>query len=205
MVLTGRCFRQDNLFTAFRLLWKSFPVGAEWETALTAATYGVPKDSQVPHLNTKRGELQEVFTREPSGLLPLGSLPGLFPADQRFELLALLLFSHSMVSDFATPWTAARQASLSFTISGNLLKPLSIESVIPSSHLSLCQPLLLLPSIFSSIWIFFNESALRIRWPKYWSFSFTLPMNIGALLPTEKSWALPPQEAHSLALIWNKL
>ena len=77
---------------------------------------------------------------------------------------------------------------------GNMLKLLSIESVIPSNHLILWWPLLLLPSIFSSIRIFFNESALHIRWPKYWSFSFILPMNIGALLPTEKSWALPPQE-----------
>ena len=71
---------------------------------------------------------------------------------------------------------------------------LATESVIRSSHLILCRPLLLLPSIFSSIRIFFNESALHIRWPKYWSFSFIFPMNIGARLPTEKSWALAPQE-----------
>ena len=72
---------------------------------------------------------------------------------------------------FATPWTAAYQASLSITNSRSLLKLMSIESVMPSTHLILCRPLLLLPSIFPSIRIFSNESALRIRWPKYWSFS----------------------------------
>ena len=75
---------------------------------------------------------------------------------------------------FATPWTAARQASLSITSSWSLLKPVSIESVMPSNHLILCHPLLLLPSIFPSINVFSNESALRIRWPKYWSFSFNI-------------------------------
>ena len=74
---------------------------------------------------------------------------------------------------FATPWTEACQASLSFTISKNLLKLKSIESVMPSNHLTLCHPLLLLPSIFSSIRVFPNESAFHIRWPKYWSFSFS--------------------------------
>ena len=73
-----------------------------------------------------------------------------------------------------TPWTAARQASLSFTISRSLLKLKSIESVMPSNHLIFCRPLLLLPSIFPSIRIFSNESALHIRWPKYWSFSFSI-------------------------------
>ena len=80
----------------------------------------------------------------------------------------------SRVRLFATPWTAARQASLSFTISWSLLKLMSIESVLPSNHLILCCPLLLLPSIFSSIRVFSNESTLCIRWPKYWSFSFNL-------------------------------
>ena len=72
------------------------------------------------------------------------------------------------------PWTAARQASLSITNSRNLLKRMSIESVMPSNHLILCCPLLLLPSIFPSIRVFSNESALHIRWPKYWSFSFNI-------------------------------
>ena len=74
---------------------------------------------------------------------------------------------------FVTAGTAARQASLSFTVSRSLLKLVSVESVMPSSHLILCRPLLL-PSIFPSIRVFSNESALRIRWPKYWSFSFSI-------------------------------
>ena len=75
---------------------------------------------------------------------------------------------------FATPWTGAHQASLSFTIFHSLLKLMSIESVMPSNHLVLCRPLLLLPSIFPSIRVFSNESALHIRWPKCWSFSFSI-------------------------------
>ena len=75
---------------------------------------------------------------------------------------------------FVTPWTAAHQASLSITDSWSLLKLLSKESVIPSSHLILCRPLLLPPSIFPNIRVFSNESVLRIRWPKYWSFSFNI-------------------------------
>ena len=80
----------------------------------------------------------------------------------------------SHVQLFATPWTAARQASLSITNSWNSLKPTSIVSVMPSSHLILRCPLLLLPLIFPSIRVFSNESALCIRWPKYWSFSFNI-------------------------------
>ena len=80
-------------------------------------------------------------------------------------------FSCSVVSDSATPWTVARQASRSFTVSRHLLKLMSIESVMPSNHLILCCLLLLLPSIFPSIRVFSNESVLHIRWPKYWSFS----------------------------------
>ena len=79
----------------------------------------------------------------------------------------------SHVQFLETPWTAAYQASLSFTISQSLLKLMSIESVMPSNHLMLCCPLLLLPSIFPSIKVFSNESALHIRWPKYWSFSIS--------------------------------
>ena len=80
------------------------------------------------------------------------------------------------MSDSETPWTAARQASLSITNSQSLLKLLSIQSGRPSSHLTaiLCHPLLLPPSIFPSIRVFSNESVLRIRWPKYWSFSFSI-------------------------------
>ena len=86
----------------------------------------------------------------------------------------MLLFSHSVVSNSATPWTAAHQASLFFTISQSWIKLMSIELVMPSNHLILCHPLLLLPSIFPSIWVFSNELALRIRWPKYWSFSISI-------------------------------
>ena len=75
---------------------------------------------------------------------------------------------------FATPWRAACQDSLSFTTSQSLLKLMSIESVMPSDHLILCQPLLLLPSVFHSIKVFPSELTFRIRWPKYWSFSFSL-------------------------------
>ena len=82
--------------------------------------------------------------------------------------------SLSRVLLFVTPWTAAHQASLSFTVSWNLLKLMSIELVMPFNHLILCRPLLLLPSVFPSIRVFSNESVLHIRWPKYWSFSFSI-------------------------------
>ena len=81
-------------------------------------------------------------------------------------------FSH--VQLFATPWTAAHQASLSITNFWSLLKLMSIESVMPSNHLILCHPLLLQPSIFPTIGVFSKESVLCIRWPKYWSFSFSI-------------------------------
>ena len=84
----------------------------------------------------------------------------------------LSLFIHCQVWFFAAPWTAAHQSSLSFTISQSLLKPMSIKSVMPSNHLTLCRPLLLLPSIFPRI--FSHELTLHIRWPKYWSFSFSI-------------------------------
>ena len=80
---------------------------------------------------------------------------------------------------FVTPWTEARQAFLSFTISWSLLKLMSIESVMPSNHLILSCPLLLLPSIFPSISVFSNESVLCIRWPEYWSFSFSISSSNG--------------------------
>ena len=82
--------------------------------------------------------------------------------------------SLSRVQLFATPWTPAHQASLSITNSRSLHKLLSIELVMPSNHLILCAPFLLLPSIFPSIKVFSNESTLRMRWPKYWSFSFNI-------------------------------
>ena len=87
-----------------------------------------------------------------------------------FSLVQLL----SRVRLFVIPWTAAHQASLSITNSQSFLKLMSIESAMPSNHLILCSPLLLLPSVFPSIRVFSNESALHIRWPKYWSFSFSI-------------------------------
>ena len=96
----------------------------------------------------------------------------------------------SLVQLFASPWTAACQASLSITSSQSLLKLMSIESVMPSNHLILCHPLLLLLSIFPSIRVFSNESVLCIRWPKYWSFSFNIsPSNeyLG-LIPFRMDW-----------------
>ena len=86
--------------------------------------------------------------------------------------------SLSRVWLFVTPWTAARQASLSITNSQSLPKPMSIELLMPSNHLILCRPLLLLPSIFPSITVFSNESALHIRWQKYWSFSFSISPSV---------------------------
>ena len=97
--------------------------------------------------------------------LILSTLAG---SEQEISSVQLL----TSVQLFETPWTAARQASLSITSSRSLPKPMSIESVMSSNHLILCRPLLLSPSIFPSIRVFSNESALHIRWPKYWNFSF---------------------------------
>ena len=92
-----------------------------------------------------------------------------------FLQLSSVQFSHSVVpNSFSTPWTAAYQASLSITNSQSLLRLMSIELVMPYNHLILCHPLFLLPSIFPSIRILSNESALRIRWPEYWSFNFSI-------------------------------
>ena len=99
------------------------------------------------------------------------SVMGLIPAaEETFSSVQSL----SRVQLFSIPWPAAHQASLSITNSQSPPKPMSIESVKPSNHLILCRPLLLLPSIFPSIRVFSSESALHIRWPKYWSFSFNI-------------------------------
>ena len=96
-------------------------------------------------------------------------------AVQKCQMLAASVFSSVAQSCyFVTPWTAARKASLSITNSQSPPKPMSIESMMPSNHLILCHPLLLLPSNFPSIRVFSNESTLRMRWPKYWSFSFSI-------------------------------
>ena len=85
--------------------------------------------------------------------------------------------SLSGAQPFVTPWTTAHQASPSFTVSQSLLKLISVELMMPSNHLILCRPLLLLPSVFPSIRVFSNESALRIRWPKDWNFSFSISLS----------------------------
>ena len=103
-------------------------------------------------------------------------------------MAGLVIQSFSRVQLFATPWTAARQASLSFTISQSLLKLMSIESVMPSNHLILCRPLLLLPSTFSSIRVFSNELALHIRWPNYWSFSISPSIKHSGLISFRIDW-----------------
>ena len=93
------------------------------------------------------------------------------------QLCLLALSSVQLLSCvwlFETPWTATHQASLSITNSWSLLKFMCVESVMPSNHLIICRPLLLLPAIFPSIRVFSNKSVLRIRWPKYWSFSFSI-------------------------------
>ena len=99
-------------------------------------------------------------------------------------------FSHSVVPDSATSWTAAHQASLSITNSQSLLKHMSIESVMPSNHLILCCLFLFPPLIFPNIGVFSNESVLHIRWPKYWSFSFSIrPSNeYSRLTPFRIDW-----------------
>ena len=89
---------------------------------------------------------------------------------------------------FVTPWSAARQASLSISNSQSLLRLMSIESMMPSSHLILCHPLLLLPSIFPSLGVFSSESVLHIRWPKYWSFSISLCNECSGLISFRIDW-----------------
>ena len=94
----------------------------------------------------------------------------------------------SRVRLFATPWTTARQGSLSITNCQSLPKLMSIESVMPSSHLILCRPLLLPPSILPNIRVFSNESVLRIRWPKYWSFRFSISPSNSGLISFRMDW-----------------
>ena len=113
----------------------------------------------------------------------------------RFEIthtLSVSVQSLSHVSLFATPWTAARQASLSITNSWSLLRLMSIESVMPCNHLILCSPLLLPPSVFPSIRVFSNKSVLHIKWPKYWCFSFSItPSNAYSGLISFRKFGFP--------------
>ena len=122
----------------------------------------------VPHQRSNPGPLHwehRVLTTGPPGKSP-------FSPSFTFIYVVVQLLSH--VQLFETPCTAALQSSLSFTMSQSFLKLTSTESVMPPNHLILCQPLLLLPSIFPSIRLFSDESTLRMRWPKYWSFSFSI-------------------------------
>ena len=96
------------------------------------------------------------------------------PTISAFFVVVVVVQSLSHIHLFAIPWTTTHRASLSFTISQSWLKLMSTELVMPSNHLILCHPLLLLPSNFLSIRVFSNESVLPIRWPKYWSFSFSI-------------------------------
>ena len=117
---------------------------------------------------------------------------------------------------FATPWTAAHQASLSFTISQTILKLMSIESVMPSNHLILCQPLLLLPSIFPSVRVFLSELGLPIRYPKYWSFSFSISFSneYAGLISYSIDWfdllavqgthrSIPQHHSSKASILWH--
>ena len=123
--------------------------------------------------------------------------------------LSSVQFSHSVMSDSASPWMAAHQASPSITNSRSLFKLMSIESVMPFNHLILCRPLLLLPSIFPSIRVFSIESVLRIKWPNYWSFSFSIsPSNeYSGLTSFQIDW-FDLLEVQLISLvshcIWNK-
>ena len=107
-------------------------------------------------------------------------------------------FSLSVVSDTATPWTAALQVSLSITSSQSFHKLMSIQSVMPSNHLILCRPYLFLPSIFPSIRVFSSESALPIRWSKYWSFSFSPSIKYSGLISFRIDW-------FDLLAVWGTL
>ena len=116
---------------------------------------------------------------------PGSSVHGIFQARILVSQSVQLL---SCVQLFVTPWTAACQAALSITNSRSLLQLMSIESVMPSNHLILCHPLLLLPSIFPNIRVFSNESALHIRWPKYWSFSISPSNEYSGLISFRIDW-----------------
>ena len=105
------------------------------------------------------------------------------PVMRSFKIYCVSVQLLSCVQLFATPCTAARQASLSITNSQSLIKLMSIESVMLSNHLILCHPSLFLPSVFPSIRVFSNESVLRIRWPTYWSFSFRISPSDGYIFP----------------------
>ena len=149
----------------------------EWVAIPFSRGSSQPRDwTQVSSsLDTKgRKETVSIFLMFSSAIHMVPSLPTLEVCSPNFISFSSVQFSRSVVSDSATPWIAARQASLSIAYSRSLLKLMPIESVMPSSHLILCHPLLLLPPTPPSIRVFSNESTLRMRWPKYWSFSLSI-------------------------------
>ena len=128
--------------------------------------------------------------------------------------LFVVIQSLSSVQFFVTPWTAAHQTSLSITISQSLLKLMSIESVMPSNHLILCHPFLLLPSIFPGTRVFSNELALCTRWPKYWSFSISPSNEYSGLISFSIDWfdllavqgtlkSLPQHHSSEASIPWH--
>ena len=147
-----------------------------WHTQKGKKTYFVKTKIEEKN-HTILGELQSInFVWSISYIFwnGVGKFQGRANCSLIWHSLLLLFFNFSVMSYFWTPWTEACQASLSFTISQSSLRLISIELMMPSNHLILCCSLLLLPSIFSSIRILSNESDLHIRWPKYWSFSFSI-------------------------------
>ena len=127
----------------------------------------------------------------------------IFNTISAFHLQFSSVQSLSRVRLFATPWSTARQASLSITNSRSSLRLMSIESVMPSSHLILCRPLLLLPPVPPSIRVFSSESTLRMRWPKYWSFSFSIMISYIHGFPSVKS--LRKDKCPNLIVQFNSL
>ena len=172
-------------------MWQTWKRGWQWSQS------GLPKESNFVAKRSEGGGLglseQQLSSRAPSSL-PFSTEGVIFPVFCCIQPLPRVQFSSaqslSRVRLFATPWIAARQASLSITNSQSLPILMSIVSVMPSSHLILCRPLLLLPPIPPSIRVISNESSPYIRWPKYWSFSFSIiPSNeqIG-LISFRKDW-----------------
>ena len=142
----------------------SLSMGCPKQECRSGLLFPPPEDLPDPGIENACPAISGVFfNNEPTGN----------PINSKFSSVQSL----SHVRLFVTPGTAACQASLSITKSRNLLYLVSIESVMPSNHLILCHPLLLLPSIFPSIRVFSNESVPRIRWPKYWSFSFSISLS----------------------------
>ena len=148
-------------------------------TAATDISSDHPREDGKRNLRGERGGVNNTWTSCPNQCADsadnLGKLSGDYSRSEKMNPVSFtVLFSRSVASDSVTPWTAAFPASLSFIISQSLFKLISIESVMPSNHLIPCCPLLLLPSVFPSIRVSSSELALHIKWPKYWSFSFSI-------------------------------